>query len=84
MLKSAEGKNTQIFGKGKPSEILKENCSLLVCERAINLPAFIVKSMHEVLVSDLKELKKTNNAEFKKICGNYIIGLSDVELPKNK
>lgn len=80
---AVQNKQPKYHGAKKPSQLLgKSNCSLLICERAINLPPSIVKSMHEVLLDDLKQLRASSNQDYLKICGGNILGMSEVEIPK--
>lgn len=60
----------------------KSNTCLLICERAINLPPVIVKSMHEVLANELAQLRTANGQDYGKICATHILGLGEVEIPR--
>jgi hypothetical protein len=46
------------------------------------LPPSIVKSMYEILLDDLKQLSASSNEDYLKICGGNILGMSEVEIPK--
>lgn len=50
----------------------KTNRCLLVCERAINLPAFVSVSMHQVLAGDLKALRSKNKKDFEQKFGGEL------------
>lgn len=52
---------------------------LLLNERAINLPSFVIHSMHEVLIKDMTSLKQEDPSTFRKLCGGYVLVLSLVE-----
>ena len=60
-----------------------ENHSILVNERAVNLPAFVVQNMHEVFVKDMLNLQKEDIDAFKKVCSGYIFVISWVEKGKS-
>lgn len=61
-----------------------QNNSLLINERAINLPAFVVQNMHEVLVKDLESLKEEDAETYEKVCSGYVWVSSWVQKKKEK